>query len=260
MIEASNWVWKESRSNAADLSVMLCIADKLNSKNLRAWPAVETIAKCCRKTPRSVRRALARLEAAGELTRDIGQGGGKGTNAYRLPKFERWLKDPRPCPGHDGTASETPMSVTCPSSDSHPSARTPAAPTPDASVSHPGRHCYLTPDASVSQSITDPLKKNKKTITTPQTPSGGGRSKSFRFAPPTLAEAKPYGEEIGLPLGQVETFLDYYASIGWKIAGKAMKDWTAAMRNWLRRYREREASKPYSNPNPGMILRRLNVL
>lgn len=65
----------------------------------------------------------------------------------------------------------------------------------------------------------------------------GGR----RFAPPTRDEvsayALSYAEEKRLDPGgfDPERFMDYYASNGWKVGRNAMKDWRAAVRDWVRR-------------------------
>lgn len=59
-----------------------------------------------------------------------------------------------------------------------------------------------------------------------------------RFQRPTLAEVTAYCKERGNGIDP-EAFLDYYDSIGWKINGKTMKDWKAAVRTWERRDKER---------------------
>lgn len=59
-----------------------------------------------------------------------------------------------------------------------------------------------------------------------------------RFQRPTLAEVTDYCKERGNGIDP-EAFLDYYDSVGWKINGKTMKDWKAAVRTWERRDKER---------------------
>jgi hypothetical protein len=55
------------------------------------------------------------------------------------------------------------------------------------------------------------------------------------FSPPTVEEVKAYARESGHQI-DAEKFVDYYASVGWKVGkGKAMKDWKASVRNWSRR-------------------------
>lgn len=67
--------------------------------------------------------------------------------------------------------------------------------------------------------------------------------KSSRFVPPTAEEVKAYCKETGKPI-DVDAFIDYYTSNGWKVGGKAaMKDWKAAVRRW--RKRDEEAGTIY---------------
>lgn len=68
----------------------------------------------------------------------------------------------------------------------------------------------------------------------------GGIVKGGRFQRPTPAEVAEYCKERGNGIDP-EAFLDYYDSVGWKINGKTMKDWKAAVRTWERRDKERGA-------------------
>lgn len=71
------------------------------------------------------------------------------------------------------------------------------------------------------------LTKNHK----PETK--GNRAK--RFTPPTIEEAADYFKERGCLLeSEVEKFLDFYSSKGWMVGRNKMKDWKAAVRNWLK--------------------------
>jgi|GEM_PF-2292017 len=75
------------------------------------------------------------------------------------------------------------------------------------------------------------------------------------FQSPSVSEVKAYCDEQGNGI-DAETFIDYYASVGWKIGNKPMKDWKAAVRmwgrkkaesggkkNWLKEYLNRDKSK-----------------
>ncbi len=56
-----------------------------------------------------------------------------------------------------------------------------------------------------------------------------------RFHPPTLEEVEEYCAEKGYRI-DAERFIAYYASIGWKVGGKApMKDWRSAVVSWAHR-------------------------
>lgn len=56
------------------------------------------------------------------------------------------------------------------------------------------------------------------------------------FRPPTYDEVRAYAAENNLAV-DAETFVDYYASKGWKVNRDPMKDWQCAARNWDRRER-----------------------
>lgn len=59
------------------------------------------------------------------------------------------------------------------------------------------------------------------------------------FVPPTVEEVQAYCYEIGASIDP-SAFVDYYAAQGWVYgkAGKQMKDWKAAVRNWNRREKQ----------------------
>ena len=55
-----------------------------------------------------------------------------------------------------------------------------------------------------------------------------------RFAPPTTDEVRAYCSERGNRV-DAQTFVDFYASKGWKVGNQPMKDWQAAVRTWEKR-------------------------
>lgn len=59
------------------------------------------------------------------------------------------------------------------------------------------------------------------------------------FVPPTVEEVQAYCYEISASIDP-SAFVDYYAAQGWVYgkAGKQMKDWKAAVRNWNRREKQ----------------------
>lgn len=57
-----------------------------------------------------------------------------------------------------------------------------------------------------------------------------------RFVPPTVDEVRAYCEERSNNV-DAESFVDYYASTGWMVGKKPMKDWKAAVRTWERNER-----------------------
>jgi hypothetical protein len=60
-----------------------------------------------------------------------------------------------------------------------------------------------------------------------------------RFAPPTLSEAIEYfgdrakAKGILISHSEPEKFIDFYESKNWYVGKNKMKDWKAAIRNWL---------------------------
>jgi len=61
----------------------------------------------------------------------------------------------------------------------------------------------------------------------------GGAGGKPKFRKPTAAELTAYAVEKSLTL-DVERFMDFYESKGWKVGHQPMKDWQAAVRNWCR--------------------------
>lgn len=55
-----------------------------------------------------------------------------------------------------------------------------------------------------------------------------------RFVPPTPEEVAEYAASKGIKIDP-HRFCDHYESNGWKVGGRApMKDWRAAVRNWVK--------------------------
>ena len=62
------------------------------------------------------------------------------------------------------------------------------------------------------------------------------------FAPPSRDELNLEASKIGLPSIEVDKFVDYYGSNGWKVGKVPMKSWTHALSGWAARWRERAQS------------------
>lgn len=71
--------------------------------------------------------------------------------------------------------------------------------------------------------------------------------KAKKFAPPTPEEAKLHGEKIGLPSWEVDKFLGYYESNGWRVGRNPMRSWHGAMANWRANWEGR--GRPGANGN-----------
>ena len=61
------------------------------------------------------------------------------------------------------------------------------------------------------------------------------KEKRKLFSPPTQEEANSYFLEKGSTEIEAEKFVDFYQSKGWLVGKTKMKDWKAAVRNWLRK-------------------------
>ena len=59
-----------------------------------------------------------------------------------------------------------------------------------------------------------------------------------RFQKPTVEELTAEAIKIGLPITEVDKFLNYYESNGWKVGKNPMKSWPATMKGWLSRLGE----------------------
>lgn len=102
-IDASKWVWRNSRASGGALLILLALADHANQDG-EAWPSVPTMAKLVRLTERQVRKHIRKLLDLGEIT---GAGfGSKGVKRYRFswrppvvgfPPPLSWSSPP-PCP------------------------------------------------------------------------------------------------------------------------------------------------------------------
>lgn len=86
-------------------------------------------------------------------------------------------------------------------------------------------------------------KNNIKKINNKNKETGLKSSKSV-FVIPTIDEVKTYFKEKECSdLTQPEGFHDFYTSKGWKVGREPMKDWKAAVRNWLRSNNKTEATQ-----------------
>jgi len=80
-------------------------------------------------------------------------------------------------------------------------------------------------------------------------------NKSRRFVPPTLLEAQDYFKDKGCSdyIFEAEKFIDFYESKGWMVGKNKMKDWKAAIRNWLKKSPARVEKHDLSNKDYGTM-------
>lgn len=103
-------------------------------------------------------------------------------------------------------------------------------------------------DAPVTASDEEKREKSKEQETRDKS-----KEECKRFTKPTLEELQAYAKEKTWTAQEfdAEAFRDFYESKGWRVGDNPMKDWKAACRNWVRRYREKHpAQSPRSYDAP----------
>jgi len=83
-VKATEWVFQKSNSEGVARNVLLAIAAHCDSDGW-CWPSFDLIARYAKASRGSVSKALAELEALGEL--EIERSAGRVSNRYFLPKF-----------------------------------------------------------------------------------------------------------------------------------------------------------------------------
>ena len=96
---------------------------------------------------------------------------------------------------------------------------------------------YKCNDDSVTKALPDKIREDKNN-------NIGGK----RFSPPTIKEISDYSLEIRQPI-DAEKFHDFYASKGWMVGKNKMKDWKAAVRNWIKG-QDKNPPAPWEVPIP----------
>ena len=95
----------------------------------------------------------------------------------------------------------------------------------------------------------EPMAKMADTDTVTDTdtvyPTDIKEEKCKRFTPPTAEQVKEYCQERNNNVDP-ETFVDFYASKGWKVGNNPMKDWKACVRTWEKRERGSPQKKPFN--------------
>lgn len=84
-IRVMTQVWDAENVKPHELLVMLVLADHASDDGTNAWPAVATIAKKVRRTPRSVQQTLKELRERGLIEVEWNEGGDHRTTEDRRP-------------------------------------------------------------------------------------------------------------------------------------------------------------------------------
>lgn len=113
----------------------------------------------------------------------------------------------------------------------------------------------ISPDASSDLGSLDKDKeedkdKNKRDIGASASKKASG---AHAFKPPTLEQVQAYAQEKGYSRQEFnpEKFVTFYTSKGWKVGKDKMKDWKAAVRGWVVRYRDEHGQRSTSTDYSG---------
>ena len=90
----------------------------------------------------------------------------------------------------------------------------------------------ITVTVSGSVSVSDSVSVNESPSETKREKQA--KEKRKRFSAPSVDEVRDYCRERGNSI-DAETFVDFYASKGWKVGSSPMKDWQSAIRTWEKR-------------------------
>lgn len=90
----------------------------------------------------------------------------------------------------------------------------------------------ITVSVSGSVSVSDSVSVNESPSETKREKQA--KEKRTRFSAPSVDEVRDYCRERGNSI-DAETFVDFYASKGWKVGSSPMKDWQSAIRTWEKR-------------------------
>ena len=103
------------------------------------------------------------------------------------------------------------------------------------------------PEANAKQNQSDLLKSEREIESKKELPNGSSKKARPRFTPPSLDDITAYADEYAGERGwgsasdigfEPRRFSDFYASKGWMVGKAPMKDWKAALRNWVARDRK----------------------
>ena len=90
----------------------------------------------------------------------------------------------------------------------------------------------ITVSVSGSVSVSDSVSVNESPSETEREKQA--KEKRKRFSAPSVDEVRDYCRERGNSI-DAETFVDFYASKGWKVGNTPMEDWQSSVRTWEKR-------------------------
>lgn len=230
-----------SVESASDLLVLVLLADHLNGKTGLCCPSIPLLAEECRRDERSIFRALKRLEEQGHISRDSGRGVGH-SNRYRIhPKGQRKRRaKSEPDTPFDEAQNLTPVS---PFEDGEKVTNQTVK--PDASVMQKVTELVSKPDTSVTLTRSNQkLTGNEPEVATIESADASShfalhepvhvepRTKRTNLSKGSLDEIMAFCKEIGLFPRDAEYLFHNWEGNGWRIKGKAIKNWQATIRAW----------------------------
>lgn len=86
----------------------------------------------------------------------------------------------------------------------------------------------------------------------PEGKESEAKATTTKFKKPTIAELELHAAKIGLPNEEVDKFLNYYESNGWRVGRNPMKSWEHALVNWknnLKNYGPKQFGKQVVKPS-----------
>ena len=211
------WEWFD-HPNTLSLFIYLLLKanfkdSEFQGKVIRRGQLVTSLPKLCQATgqsTRQVRDSLKHLETTGEVT-------GYSTNRYRIitvVKYDEYQTSDRQSDRQNDRQTDRQMT---------------------------GK----TTDQTAA-SIEYIELQNNRNIEKEKQPTVVKRN-AQRFTPPTYDEVFSFCQEHGIQI-DVDRFMDYYTSNGWKVGSSSMKDWQAAVRNWATR--DKQEGKTYIERHP----------
>lgn len=94
----------------------------------------------------------------------------------------------------------------------------------------------------------------KQKVTPSEAEAEAATETKKRFSIPTREEMNLHATKIGLPSVEVDKFVAFYESKGWKVGKNKMESWPSAMTGWKIRWEtNRKSSKPVSKPSGGFV-------
>lgn len=270
-IKATDLVWAHSRAIGNARLVLLAIADHANDRG-ECWPSLARLAEMCRIDVRSVRRNLAALEAAGEITRTLKTG---RKTTYRIALTpdagvppDATVTPDAGVPPPRTLASETPdAGVPLTVKNHHRTVITPPLipPAEDERENEPsGTGRSETQDAGKGGAVASAADAENETATDAESPAGGNSGGAGGDKPKPQSAKRGcrlpsnfWPDDTGLRVflecngtdiaAAVEHFADYWqARAG---AGGVKLDWQATWRNWCRNAAQRYGSAGFGAGN-----------